>query len=541
MEKICILVLFIFFFIFIVWFIFFLKMRRLQKPSIQTYLKVNNEMKGPFPLCNKNTKKCKFPPCEKPCCNTNLLEMLENVSKVFENQGKEIFLCYGALLGLKRHKGFIPWDDDLDTMTTATSEDLEKMRPEIEKHGYVLIHMKGKGKTPSIPDYDYYTVNYSDFNKNHLDIALLTDLQGPKGSNFYVDAASSSHDKIKNNLDSFKAWLVPKDIFPLQEDLFYHVKVKVPKNPENLLKFWYGDDCLTKAIIKRENTAGILNADVKEEIKTFYPGPVLKRENKNKAPNEKYKINNCFIINLPWQHDRLHAAIEECERYNLPCERIEPVVGKDLDISKVPLDLKMSMKNNEIACYLSHVKAIQKVANSPEGNYIIFEDDFKILKDFDHVMTEIVNNPIPYDIIFLGASPYNTNEIESVTPYLAKTSLTTGCWSYMINPEAARKILKKIFPISYPIDLVLTFPDKKYVTNSKVNIPAKTLLQKILSFFKDRSKLYDTRFNDLKKYCVFTGKIYQTSELKNNRIGIVGETSTENKDSTSSAEFFRKI
>lgn len=43
-----------------------------------------------------------------------LIEILEYIISVCEENGLRYYLIYGSALGAYRHKGFIPWDDDLD-------------------------------------------------------------------------------------------------------------------------------------------------------------------------------------------------------------------------------------------------------------------------------------------------------------------------------------------------------------------------------------------------------------------------------------------
>lgn len=44
------------------------------------------------------------------------LNILKNITDIMDREGFNYVLAYGTLIGAIRHKGFIPWDDDVDIM-----------------------------------------------------------------------------------------------------------------------------------------------------------------------------------------------------------------------------------------------------------------------------------------------------------------------------------------------------------------------------------------------------------------------------------------
>lgn len=86
-------------------------------------------------------------------------EILDVIHKVCSENGLRYSLAYGTLIGAVRHKGFIPWDDDIDLMMPR--EDYEKLlaiwAQEAPK-GYILQNIR------TDPD---FTQSFTKIRKDH--------------------------------------------------------------------------------------------------------------------------------------------------------------------------------------------------------------------------------------------------------------------------------------------------------------------------------------------------------------------------------------
>lgn len=50
------------------------------------------------------------------------LEILKKIDEICNQLNLKYYLAYGTLIGAIRHKGFIPWDDDVDIMMPKESD-----------------------------------------------------------------------------------------------------------------------------------------------------------------------------------------------------------------------------------------------------------------------------------------------------------------------------------------------------------------------------------------------------------------------------------
>lgn len=108
-------------------------------------------------------------------CQLNILKFIDYVCRKYDIK---YFLSYGSLLGAVRHKGFIPWDDDIDI--SMMREEYEKLKLAIKKENH-----------PRYKIMDYYTTDW--YFQNFMVVidteTIIEDVvkQKPTKSSLFVD------------------------------------------------------------------------------------------------------------------------------------------------------------------------------------------------------------------------------------------------------------------------------------------------------------------------------------------------------------------
>ena len=95
-----------------------------------------------------------------------LLDIFEVFTAVCDKHGLEWYACAGTLLGAVRHKGFIPWDDDLDVaMPRKDYEKLQEVLPaELPPHLFMQT-------TLTDPEYDICHLKIRDSRTSAIEMA----------------------------------------------------------------------------------------------------------------------------------------------------------------------------------------------------------------------------------------------------------------------------------------------------------------------------------------------------------------------------------
>ncbi len=155
---------------------------------------------------------------------------------------------------------------------------------------------------------------------------------------------------------------------------------------------------------------------------------------------------------------------EQLQRLGIRAERLEAVDGRDLtdqerglvNRAKRNLHSPHPLSDNEIACYLSHVAAIQALLASGEPMAAIFEDDALLTDRLPAVQTLIEQSRFKFDLIDLYRSDrHSFFPCLKLSDDLQIGRLTGGGFSnvgYVISRAGAQRFLARPIEITNAMD-----------------------------------------------------------------------------------------
>ena len=145
------------------------------------------------------------------------LNILLEFEKICDKKGLTFYLCGGSLLGAVRHKGFIPWDDDIDIcMTRPEYNRLCELAGNDELDGpewlKIVCYDNGTSRYPFIKVLDKRTVVYNDFFREEEYDNLWIDL-------LPVDGLPDDEDKVAElyrKVTTYRKYVQMKHIRPFE-------------------------------------------------------------------------------------------------------------------------------------------------------------------------------------------------------------------------------------------------------------------------------------------------------------------------------------
>lgn len=175
-----------------------------------------------------------------------------------------------------------------------------------------------------------------------------------------------------------------------------------------------------------------------------------------------------YVINLDRSPDRLKRLDKIFGNLNLAFTRVGAIDGVNLD-EKFLCDVRKNqiwpdpLTRGEIACFLSHKKALQEVACADDAFAAIFEDDVALSKDAAYFLAndswipesaEIVKIETHGKKVWLGKSRQLPNGY-SVAPLKSRHIMAAG---YIVSKKAAQKLSTMMEKITFPFDHFLFNP-----------------------------------------------------------------------------------
>ena len=168
----------------------------------------------------------------------DLLELLNKAQKVTTAHNINMVAMFGTLLGVRRHRGVIPWDDDMDfAIPIASKEDFHRLEDEFREEGVGLtrfssemfkIYLLRNDNIRTLPwSWPFIDIFFYDPGRDKVVIA-------EHGSYGCYDKSQELHDQG----DRFDK----DDFFPLRTGLLEGVLVNIPNKSDKILTKLYGDD-----------------------------------------------------------------------------------------------------------------------------------------------------------------------------------------------------------------------------------------------------------------------------------------------------------
>ena len=437
----------------------------------------------------------------KPATVKLLYQIMYDVHQILANNGIKYWADGGTFLGAIRHKGIIPWDDDLDI--GILSKDIKRvlnLENQLKKCGYSICKV-----------WFGYKIFYTNKKK------IVVDNVEQCYSFPFVDVLPYRKFSDGKYSLSFKAardaW--PKevweenDLFPIGEYEFGDFHISGPNKYQKYFDNYYGNDWnkiayreydheieeavesikvkLTKKM--REPAQPTDKIRDRECVKACWDGTKSKLEADfwmQKDTKSCSRSGGCYnnfdvkmgvyVVNCSMHKKRYEKFKKHAENAGIKTCRVPCILGNKFTqplmcemINKKFVSPKADMTTIEISINMSHYNCWQKLLNSCKDYALILEDDVELKPDFIENINLIMSKleKIGYeDFSILHLWNGNWSETDENYEFITRVApgftvvketeeYNAGAAAYIMSRKYAEFLIKRFFPIKLPQDIMM--------------------------------------------------------------------------------------
>jgi glycosyl transferase, family 25 len=177
-----------------------------------------------------------------------------------------------------------------------------------------------------------------------------------------------------------------------------------------------------------------------------------------------------WIVSLERASHRRSAVALEFDALDLPFEFIEAVDGRALTDEQAALyshwralfEMGRGLSQGVFGCSLSHLRLYERMVTEDIPVVAIFEDDIKPTPDLRVVLESIHELPSDWQVVtlhslFASADPQPIDDrlVAGMHQVCTYRSGLFGTQGYIINLDAARRVLEVGYPVAFPADELL--------------------------------------------------------------------------------------